>query len=517
MTHQSFQDKVRTRRITREVFVNDDGAIDLASIMVGIIVIGLIGAIIAATIFAVIPWAQDNAAKQQLDSVKSAEDAYRGLAEDKGESKYGNNVQLADPNENGDKSDALLDIDKSRVFITTTPAPHPTYTATIKSASGKTFTMTNGGKPTEVKDDGGQPSTPPAGASAATITGQAYASNSSIFSSLPSDKDKAIIAQKSPFLDADYQKLIAMVDKNNTDTSSELAIADGQKQVHSNAYGADFYIVRPNSVSVSADGKQLAQYSGATGSYVLIGTMSGGNIWQSETAVPKSIDDSVQNANYYTVIYTFDNFTLTFKGGPQGYTETGPTGNGTSVSTPNGLQFDASMFPYREEDGKGFETQEELDNAMNNPVTRNWAFKLTSNNVSASVLPDLSDLSFAANPDETLTTKLQDGRSFTDTALFVKTKDGTSYPVIGNYDMAPSGTTNDLDYKNQIKITMDSNKKVTSMQLDYVAVQFSTAKTYAEAQQALSGATIEVHASEENYANPGEPGAHQKTFVFIVK
>ena len=51
------------------VFKNEDGAIDLASIMVGVIVVGLIGGVIAATVFAVIPWAQDNAAKQQLDSL----------------------------------------------------------------------------------------------------------------------------------------------------------------------------------------------------------------------------------------------------------------------------------------------------------------------------------------------------------------------------------------------------------------------------------------------------------------
>ena len=64
----------------KEAFKNEEGAIDLASIMVGIIVIGLIGGVIAATVFAVIPWAQDNAAKQQLDSVASAESAYIGLS-----------------------------------------------------------------------------------------------------------------------------------------------------------------------------------------------------------------------------------------------------------------------------------------------------------------------------------------------------------------------------------------------------------------------------------------------------
>lgn len=63
-----------------DVFRNEDGAIDLTSIMVGIIVIGLIGGVISATVFAVIPWTQDNAAKQQLDSVVGAQAAYKGLA-----------------------------------------------------------------------------------------------------------------------------------------------------------------------------------------------------------------------------------------------------------------------------------------------------------------------------------------------------------------------------------------------------------------------------------------------------
>ena len=78
-----------------EAFKNEAGAIDLASIMVGIIVIGLIGGVIAATVFAVIPWAQDNAAKQQLDSVASAQAAYVGLSADKGNAKFGGGALVA--------------------------------------------------------------------------------------------------------------------------------------------------------------------------------------------------------------------------------------------------------------------------------------------------------------------------------------------------------------------------------------------------------------------------------------
>jgi hypothetical protein len=50
-----------------------EGAIDLASIMVGVLVIGIVGGVIAATVFAVVPWSQDKAAKQALDAVHTAE------------------------------------------------------------------------------------------------------------------------------------------------------------------------------------------------------------------------------------------------------------------------------------------------------------------------------------------------------------------------------------------------------------------------------------------------------------
>ncbi|QNE48712.1 hypothetical protein F1C58_16775 (plasmid) [Glaciihabitans sp. INWT7] len=49
------------------------GAIDLASIMVGVLVIGVIGSVIAVSVFAVIPWAQNSAAQQSLGSVRTAE------------------------------------------------------------------------------------------------------------------------------------------------------------------------------------------------------------------------------------------------------------------------------------------------------------------------------------------------------------------------------------------------------------------------------------------------------------
>lgn len=67
---------MRTRMLT--IFRSERGALDLASIMVGVLVIGIVGGIIAATVFAVIPWSQDRAAQGALDAVKTAESVQFG-------------------------------------------------------------------------------------------------------------------------------------------------------------------------------------------------------------------------------------------------------------------------------------------------------------------------------------------------------------------------------------------------------------------------------------------------------
>jgi hypothetical protein len=105
----------------KKAFKNEAGAIDLASIMVGIIVIGLIGGVIAATVFAVIPWAQDNAAKQQLDAVNTAQSARAGL----NDGKYSINLT------------SLLDSSAANVSIRSNESN--CYGAFVTSASGATF------------------------------------------------------------------------------------------------------------------------------------------------------------------------------------------------------------------------------------------------------------------------------------------------------------------------------------------------------------------------------------------
>jgi len=141
----------------KEAFKNEAGAIDLASIMVGIIVIGLIGGVIAATVFAVIPWAQDNAAKQQLDSVAAAQSAYIGLSSDStttagsangGKVSFGTDAQLKTAN--------LFDSTNAKTTIVasgTGEAAH--YGAATTSSSGAVFFIGDRKtQPTKVSDNG---------------------------------------------------------------------------------------------------------------------------------------------------------------------------------------------------------------------------------------------------------------------------------------------------------------------------------------------------------------------------
>lgn len=116
--------KFHKQKLTREIFINEEGQIDLASIVVGIIVIGLIGGIIAASLFAIIPWANDNAAKNQLDSVTTAEQAAKAK-----DSAYQNTALLA----------ANKYLPNVKDLVVSTDQTGSCYVAVIKSGSGKLY------------------------------------------------------------------------------------------------------------------------------------------------------------------------------------------------------------------------------------------------------------------------------------------------------------------------------------------------------------------------------------------
>ena len=124
------QRALRTRDF-RRALRSSTGAIDLASIVVGVIVIGVIAEVVATTVFAVILWAQNNAAKANLDAVRTAEGVTR--------------VQ------DGRYADMAVLLAASRIQATTTTVSVATdaagtcYIAVSKSAIGKVSFLTDRG------------------------------------------------------------------------------------------------------------------------------------------------------------------------------------------------------------------------------------------------------------------------------------------------------------------------------------------------------------------------------------
>lgn len=132
--------KTKFLRSPSTLFKNEEGAIDLASIMVGIVVIGVIGGVVAATVFAVIPWTQDNAAKQQLDTINSAQSAYYGLSSSANSlpqnhklNSYASSVEL--------KEAGLLEEGSNYCSMKTGDGSG--YQAFVYSPSGQTWTISN--------------------------------------------------------------------------------------------------------------------------------------------------------------------------------------------------------------------------------------------------------------------------------------------------------------------------------------------------------------------------------------
>lgn len=125
-------------------------AIDLASIMVGIIVIGLIGGVIAATVFAVIPWSQDKAAKQQLESIHTAENALYGLSNDADIALKGGAAKASFGNSVGLDANSFLTLSSTGMYCAVASPDGKDYHAYSKSGSGKWFVASNNKKVPQV-------------------------------------------------------------------------------------------------------------------------------------------------------------------------------------------------------------------------------------------------------------------------------------------------------------------------------------------------------------------------------
>jgi type II secretory pathway pseudopilin PulG len=139
-------DSIKERGGVIAVLKTEGGAIDLASIMVGVLVIGIIGGVIAATVFAVVPFAQDEAAKGALDSVKQAQSVAFALNSADGAGSFETYEDLTTAT--GDS--ALLQTSDSLAIVT----DGVTYTAYVESDSGQVFSITNADPNTAVPVDG---------------------------------------------------------------------------------------------------------------------------------------------------------------------------------------------------------------------------------------------------------------------------------------------------------------------------------------------------------------------------
>lgn len=140
MTERFIEEMKLNSKFIGNVFRSESGAIDLASIMAGVVVLGLMGGVVSATVFAVIPWAQDKAGKEQLSAVASAQSAYIGLASDNGRAiSYGNADDLKT------SPTILFDANAAKVKIATIgEGSNAHYIAAARSSSGKYWYITDG-------------------------------------------------------------------------------------------------------------------------------------------------------------------------------------------------------------------------------------------------------------------------------------------------------------------------------------------------------------------------------------
>jgi type II secretory pathway pseudopilin PulG len=116
-----------------DAFKNEDGAFDLPSILVGVVVVGVLTAGVLASIFGVIPFAQDKGAQQDLGAVVTAEGTYKAQV---APIAYGN---LADLQTGA--AGALLGSGVKVGVVKSADSAH--FTAASKSGSGHIFIVSD--------------------------------------------------------------------------------------------------------------------------------------------------------------------------------------------------------------------------------------------------------------------------------------------------------------------------------------------------------------------------------------
>ena len=106
----------------------ETGLIDLLSIIVGVILIGIAAAGVVATLFQIVPWAQDSTARQSLSAVRTAESTAFAM-----DHRYASVTDLV----------AAKRIQDSRTLDAGTDAAGTCFVGISKSATGKIFFITD--------------------------------------------------------------------------------------------------------------------------------------------------------------------------------------------------------------------------------------------------------------------------------------------------------------------------------------------------------------------------------------
>jgi hypothetical protein len=124
VTHQDRPARTGLRRALR----SQSGAFDLQSVAVGALVTGIMAGATFATVFGVLPWSQDNTARQVLSTLHEAQSA----------AKNGNEGYLDTAGLIGADF-----VDKSTSAVTATNAASSCYVGLAKSETGKLFYVTD--------------------------------------------------------------------------------------------------------------------------------------------------------------------------------------------------------------------------------------------------------------------------------------------------------------------------------------------------------------------------------------
>jgi hypothetical protein len=166
---------------------DESGAFDLPSVITGVVVVGVLTAGVLASVFGVIPFAQDNGAKQDLAAVRTAQGVHKA-------------TKNSFTDKDGLQAATLLNDLPEQMFITDTGSGAGFCASTV-SATGRTFKITSEmGQPEESATGcPGAPTTgPDSGAAASKVnfaaapvwsTGYGGASGEGYFGSLAASAD----------------------------------------------------------------------------------------------------------------------------------------------------------------------------------------------------------------------------------------------------------------------------------------------------------------------------------------